>query len=34
MMAFVVLFLLIAGLWLYFLIIRRDKVGIHKFNAG
>ena len=33
-MVVVGLLMLILGGYLYFRVIRRDKVGIHKFNAG
>ena len=33
-MVFIGLLIFILGVYLYFRIIRRDKVGVHKFNAG
>ncbi len=33
-MIFIGLLIFILGVYLYFRIIRRDKVGIHKFNSG
>jgi len=34
MMIFIGLLIFILGVYLYFRIIRRDEVGVHKFNAG
>lgn len=34
MMVIIGLLIFILGAYLYFRIIRRDKVGVHKFNAG
>lgn len=34
MMIFIGLLIFILGVYLYFRIIRRDEVGVQKFNAG